>query len=287
MPAHCEPWPGKTKTTSPGVPAVCVTTCGAGRPSASASSAADSSSRSAANTTARCSSGDRETAEVQATSAGLRSASSATRRDQRSACWRSAVWVRPVSRTGAGTGSSAGSGRAGASSGCSRTRWVLVPLIPNDETAARRGRSTAGHGVGSVTRVTAPAVQSTCGVGRSTCRVAGTTPCRMARTILMIPAMPAAAWVWPMFDLIDPSSSGAASPRSCPYVASRACASIGSPRVVPVPCASTTSTRSGVSFAPARACRMTRCWEGPLGAVRPLLAPSWFTAELRMIPSTG
>ncbi len=28
---------------------------------------------------------------------------------------------------------------------------------------------------------------------------------------------------------------------------------------------------------------MTRCWEGPLGAVRPLDAPSWLTAEPLMI----
>ena len=31
---------------------------------------------------------------------------------------------------------------------------------------------------------------------------------------------------------------------------------------------------------------MTRCWEGPLGAVRPLLAPSWLTAEPRTTAST-
>ncbi|RPK57736.1 hypothetical protein EES42_39050 [Streptomyces sp. ADI95-17] len=31
---------------------------------------------------------------------------------------------------------------------------------------------------------------------------------------------------------------------------------------------------------------MTRCWDGPLGAVRPLDAPSWLTAEPRTIPST-
>jgi hypothetical protein len=30
----------------------------------------------------------------------------------------------------------------------------------------------------------------------------------MARTIFMTPATPAAAWVWPMLDLIEPSHSG-------------------------------------------------------------------------------
>lgn len=31
---------------------------------------------------------------------------------------------------------------------------------------------------------------------------------------------------------------------------------------------------------------MTRCWAGPLGAVKPLLAPSWFTALPRITAST-
>ena len=35
---------------------------------------------------------------------------------------------------------------------------------------------------------------------------------------------------------------------------------------------------AGASPALASAWRITRCWEGPLGAVRPLLAPSWLTA---------
>ncbi|CAM5729740.1 hypothetical protein STENM223S_04750 [Streptomyces tendae] len=61
----------------------------------------------------------------------------------------------------------------------------------------------------------------------------------------MTPATPAAAWVWPMLDFTEPSSSGRSAGRSCPYVARRACASMGSPRVVPVPCASTASTSAG------------------------------------------
>ncbi len=53
---------------------------------------------------------------------------------------------------------------------------------------------------------------------------------------------------------------------------------MGSPRVVPVPCASTTSTSEAGTPAPRKAWRITRCWEGPLGAVKPLEAPSWLTA---------
>ncbi|CAM5380654.1 putative protein OS=Streptomyces antimycoticus OX=68175 GN=SANT12839_037260 PE=4 SV=1 [Streptomyces antimycoticus] len=61
---------------------------------------------------------------------------------------------------------------------------------------------------------------------------------------------------------------------------------MGSPSEVPVPCASTASTSAAVSPASASACRMTRCWEGPLGAVSPLLAPSWLVAEPRTTAST-
>ncbi|CAM5726239.1 hypothetical protein SGLAM104S_03888 [Streptomyces glaucescens] len=62
---------------------------------------------------------------------------------------------------------------------------------------------------------------------------------------------------------------------------------MGSPRLVPVPWASTASTSAGEIRALARAARMTRCCEGPLGAVRPLLAPSWLTAVPRTTASTG
>ncbi len=90
-----------------------------------------------------------------------------------------------------------------------------------------------------------------------------------------------------MFDLSDPSHNGApSSGRSCPYVASSACASIGSPSVVPVPCASTASTSAALSPAAVNACRITRCCDGPFGAVKPLEAPSWFTAEPRTTAST-
>src|SRR3954447_22414187 len=64
-------------------------------------------------------------------------------------------------------------------------------------------------------------------------------------------------------------------------------ASIGSPRVVPVPWASTASTSSGRRPALARAARITRCCDGPFGAVRPLLAPSWLTALPATTASTG
>ncbi len=170
---------------------------------------------------------------------------------------------------------------AGSSAGSSRMACAFVPLIPNDETAARRGLPVSGHGRASVSSDTAPADQSTCGDGSSTCRVRGTTPWRIASTIFITLPTPAAAWVWPMFDLSEPSSTGRSAGRSWPYVASSACASIGSPSFVPVPCASTTSMSVSASCALATAWRITLRCDGPLGAVSPLLAPSWFTAVPR------
>ena len=94
--------------------------------------------------------------------------------------------------------------------------WALVPLIPNEDTAARRGRWWGGQGVLWVSRDTAPADQSMWGEGSSICKLAGRIPARIAITILITPATPAAAWVWPIFDLIDPNHNGASPPRSCP-----------------------------------------------------------------------
>src|ERR1700730_13308696 len=61
---------------------------------------------------------------------------------------------------------------------------------------------------------------------------------------------------------------------------------MGSPNVVPVPWASTTSTSAAVKPALANAARITRCWERPLGAVNPLDAPSELTAMPRTTANT-
>ncbi len=98
----------------------------------------------------------------------------------------------------------------------SRMRCALVPLIPNDETPARRGWPLRDHGTASPNSATAPADQSTCPEGLSTCSVCGSTSCWRAIVILITPATPAAHCVWPMFDLIDPNHSGCARARRCP-----------------------------------------------------------------------
>ncbi|CAM5682048.1 putative protein OS=Streptomyces antimycoticus OX=68175 GN=SANT12839_037260 PE=4 SV=1 [Streptomyces antimycoticus] len=140
-------------------------------------------------------------------------------------------WARSRSawpRTAAGdladsTHGTVGSSTAGATAGvsfgsgaCSSRVCALVPLMPNAETAARRGRPVSGHSRASVSSSSSPADQSTCGVGSSTCRVGGSTPCRSASTIFITPATPAAACVCPMLDLMEPSSRGRSGSRSWP-----------------------------------------------------------------------
>ncbi len=296
-PGRWLPCPVKRRATRRPCAARPVTSRGAEvRPSARSPSAPASSSVSRPRTTARCSKAVRERARARPTAAGSTGATavSVTWARSRRAWSRRAASVRPE-RTqalpaGDGTGAPAsGVPASGVVSGAlSRIRWALVPLAPKEDTPARRGASSrSGHAAGSASRETAPADQSTRDEGCATCRVRGSRPWRMARTVLMTPATPAAACVWPMLDFSEPSSSGRPAGRPWPYVARRACASMGSPRRVPVPWASTASIWSGPSPAPSSAWRMTRCCARPLGAVRPLLAPSWLTAEPRTTASTG
>ncbi len=89
-----------------------------------------------------------------------------------------------------------------------------------------------------------------------------------------------------MLDFTDPSQSGRSAGRVRPYTDSSASASMGSPRRVPVPWASTTSMSAALSRAAASACLITRCCAGPFGAVKPVDAPSEFTALPRTTAST-
>ena len=97
--------------------------------------------------------------------------------------------------------------------------WALVPLTPKAETPARRGSPVSGHGTGAVTSSTAPADQSTCVDGASTCSVGGTIPCRIAATILITPAMPAAGLRMSDVRLHRPQQHG--SPPRGPFLAIR------------------------------------------------------------------
>ncbi|PSK61337.1 hypothetical protein B0E53_06766 [Micromonospora sp. MH33] len=216
IPARWAPWPEKSTASWPRCSAAPLTGAAEDVPAANARSPARSSSRSAAATTARCSRAGRAVTDDHPTSTGRSVSFPASQPAQRDACPDRASAERADSSTGTGGrgASTTVAGSASVTGGCSRITCALVPEMPKDDTAARRGRSTAGHAVGAVASVTAPAVQSMCGDGSSTCSVGGTRPCRMASTILIRPATPAAAWVWPRFDLIDPSSSGRSAGRS-------------------------------------------------------------------------
>ena len=82
--------------------------------------------------------------------------------------------------------------------------------------AGPAGPAVLGPRTSLMSRATLPADQSTCGVGSSTKRVAGSTPCVRAPTILITEVTPAAAWVWPRLDLTVPSHSGRSGERSRP-----------------------------------------------------------------------
>ncbi len=284
---RCAPWPVKTKAVFPPV-RVPRTTLGPVCPLASARRPVRSWSWSRPVMTARWSSRDRPAVRVQATSTGSEAVVVSAYFSSRTAWASRAAGVLPDSThgtTGTGTTGSA-AGATASSETSSMITWALVPLTPNAEMPARRGPPLSGQVLASVSSSTAPDSHSTNGVGASTCSVFGSTPCRIACTILITPPTPAAATECPMFDLNDPRYSGRPSGRPWPYVASSACASMGSPRRVPVPWASTASTSATFRRALARAWRITRSCEGPFGAVRPFDAPSWFTAEPRTTART-
>ena len=228
IPARCAPCPENTNATFPAAPPRPGGAC------ATAASPASSSSRSPPTTAARSSSAARVTASDQPTSAAPSPGRAATCSASRPAC--AASPSRPRPDTSHGTAGSTRPGPApgtappvpgappppgaggspSSAGGSSRIRCALVPLIPNDDTPARRTRSPAGQGTGPVSSRTAPACQSTCGDGSSACSVRGSSWCRSAMTTLITPAIPAAACACPMFDFTDPSHSGRPSSRPCP-----------------------------------------------------------------------
>ncbi|CAM5726252.1 hypothetical protein SGLAM104S_03889 [Streptomyces glaucescens] len=174
-------------------------------------------------TTARSSRVARPVASDQPMSSGAGSRSPSTWVSRRAAWARRASAPRAESTQGTvgsavGPAVPAGSGSVSSSCGaCSRMTCALVPLTPKEDTPARRGRSSAdGHSRACVSSSTAPADQSTLVDGSVTCSVRGSTPCCIARTILITPAAPAAACVCPMFDFSEPSSSGRPWGRTCP-----------------------------------------------------------------------
>lgn len=75
--------------------------------------------------------------------------------------------------------------------------------------------------------------------------VLGRTLWWSAITVLMSPAEPAAALVWPIWAFTEPSAQRSGGAPAAPKTAFSACTSAASPALVEVPWASTSSTVSG------------------------------------------
>ena len=224
IPAHWAPWPGNTNTTRVSTSATPVTVFPAGASVATAVRPSNSSWWSVPITTARWVSAARPRARDSPTSPALTSVSVSCRKVASRVAWpcRPAV-VAPDNTQATAPGSPVKTGTVATGwllvlvvGGCSRMMWALVPLTPKEDTAARRGRFTCGQGCVWLSSCTAPADQSIFVEGWSAWSVLGSVPWCRAITILMTPAMPAAAWAWPMLDLRDPSHSGSVSGSRCP-----------------------------------------------------------------------
>ncbi len=100
----------------------------------------------------------------------------------------------------------------------SRITCALVPLMPNDDTRAAARPAALGPrpGVGAAARTAPGRPVDVRATARRRAACAAACARRIASTILMTPATPAAAWVWPMFDLIEPSHSGRSAARPRP-----------------------------------------------------------------------
>ncbi len=87
--------------------------------------------------------------------------------------------------------------------------WKLVPPKPNEEMAARRfGRSGWRiHGRASEFTYSGPAPGASEPLGSCTLMVGGSTLWCRASASLIMPAAPAAALVWPIWDFTLPTAA--------------------------------------------------------------------------------
>ena len=171
----------------------------------------------------------------------------------------------------------------------SRTTWALVPLKPKELTPARRGRSPRGQGVERGRHRHRQVGPGDARVGRrEKCRCGGMASCRSASTTLSSPASPEAASAWPMLVLTEPMQQRP--PGGAPLAHDRA-QRLDLDRDRRARCRCRAPRRSRRRPARARALasasRSTACCAGPLGTVRPLLRPSWLTAEPRITARIG
>ena len=237
IPAHLDPCP-ENNHTGPRSPR--PTAGSRGRSLAARSrSASTRSARSLAQTTVRTGRCARRLANVYP-------------RSRRSAPFMPPPTIQSASRTAvmrscsadvAEIGKSSGPSARGAAAGsradcgaCSKMACTLVPDIPYDDTAARRGWwPLVGQEAVSCGTNNSVSISASWSGNRVKCRFRGTLPCCSARIAFIRPSTPEVDCMWPKLVFTDPNAHGP----SVPYTAARLAYSIGSPTGVPVPCAST------------------------------------------------
>src|SRR5262249_60596505 len=82
--------------------------------------------------------------------------------------------------------------------------WALVPDNPKALTPAIAGVEDLGHSINSTGTVSGNSCHGILGFGSEKCRLGGMALCFKQRAVLISPAMPAAASVWPMLVFADP-----------------------------------------------------------------------------------
>eukprot|EP00962_Isochrysis_galbana_P061117 scaffold36275_cov154-Isochrysis_galbana.AAC.25 len=114
-------------------------------------------------------------------------------------------------------------------------------------------------------------------VANGRCPLGGAVPLAIPIATRSRPVAPAAGSACPTLALIESSASGAEASLAHRTTDASERTSIGSPRPVPVPCASVQATPSAVVAASARAARSSSICADPLGAVSEADLPSWRT----------
>eukprot|EP00966_Prymnesium_polylepis_P230652 5337458-Prymnesium_polylepis.1 len=154
---------------------------------------------------------------------------------------------------------------------------AIVPLYPNELTPPSRSCVCSAATWAGIVHSTAASANCTCELSFRKCLFgAASKPCSPAES-LSSPVSPAAGSAWPMLALTPPTSNGVGicrSARSSSTEATSDRTSIGSPKAVPVPCASLIVKASAPVPASTRvAIRRPSC-ALPLGAVRLADRPS-------------
>eukprot|EP00967_Tisochrysis_lutea_P150503 scaffold291310_cov31-Tisochrysis_lutea.AAC.5 len=159
--------------------------------------------------------------------------------------------------------------------------WAIVPAYPKAETPIARKTLSKSCGNDCVgTSVVSSALESRSlrrGLSWRSCALPTHIWTPIEHADLTIPTKPETGSVCPTFALIAPITCGRV--RAACEDATRAPTSVGSPRAVPVPCASTPIAEYASD--PERSCtarNRLRC-ASPFGAVKLALRPSCRTAE--------